>query len=274
MFINTFEIMKNRILGILLLTAFVVTAAVGKSTDGTTNPQGHVFLAQLHTPNDSAHPHTPDAFMQSDRAVPDTGGPAVNNTGLTKSDSTLLNVGNQLGVNINPNASIADIVATIQNGISLFGWPGAHGNAKQWIGFIIFWLGVFGTIYFAVKHRLLLNKHTALLAKSASVILLFVCLMTMQSCKVQTAVSNLTAWGTKHCPHSTVENPNTGNVETHINCDSVWKTKAIQAACKQIDLNIDVAHGSFSLIVECDSVLKKLPALVKKAPSGTPVVVK
>ena len=68
------------------------------------------------------------------------------------------------------------------------------------------------------------------------------------------------AYMKKNCPYTEIENPITGNLDVHYQCDSIWNTDAITAKCDNIKFCVDVTKASLSLDVSCKNLIP-IPAI-------------
>lgn len=172
--------MKIKNSGIYLLLAMLLAFTVGYASNGPqTKPppgeKGNVsFDVNANVVGDNARDVYPPKpllaqveespgnkyIAQADPAptttpAPDPTPAPTESSGLSKTDSGVLDVAKELGVDVNPNATPAEVSKQITDAYGFF--PGKGSPPGAWVKFILACLGAAGTVFYAVK-RIFFHK--------------------------------------------------------------------------------------------------------------------
>jgi hypothetical protein len=109
------------------------------------------------------------------------------------------------------------------------------------------------------------------------ILFLALALFALSACKtsqtIKTVVGDVQTYVEKHCPVTAVINPiTTDTLGFTFKCDSLWPTQAVQNSCGTANICVDVANGTISGNIACNSpvnvanILSALP--LKSLPAG------
>jgi len=86
---------------------------------------------------------------------------SIDVTATTHTDSAVIEVAHELGVQINPQATETEIVQKVVNAYQFI--PNKDTNAGGWTKFILMLAGLIGTVVYYILHKVQKKKHDALL---------------------------------------------------------------------------------------------------------------
>ncbi len=91
--------------------------------------------------------------------------------------------------------------------------------------------------------------------KKSIFILIAIASAVLSACTFTQHATKVVSWVEKNCPKTEVQNPLTGEINIHFECDSLWQTQRIQNKCEAANLCIDISNGKISGNVRCAGVV-------------------